>query len=177
MLNQPEAQHKSIATSQHVVSRAQWRPPYGFFLQDLNWCVFVMIGQRDYSDYRFTSLNLHITVLKFTWLTLAPICPLFPGVPLYPGSPGSPLAPGSPGSPLTVISTCFHGKRYNLFTNLWSLSDPELTTEWKRCRSIKENLNFVWLMNGIFWYIWLETRLLGRAMWTKKGVHSNPKTT
>ena len=75
------------------------KAPYGYFPQELNWCVFVMIGQRDYSDYRFTSLNLHITVLKFTWLTLAPICPLFPGVPLYPGSPGSPLAPGSPGSP------------------------------------------------------------------------------
>ena len=66
------------------------KAPYGYFLQDLNWCVFVMIGQRDYSDYRFTSLNcisLYSNLLDLPLLQFVPFSLGYHYIPRHPALP------------------------------------------------------------------------------------------
>ena len=61
--------------------------PYRYFLQDLNWCVFVMIGQGDYSDYRFTSLNCISLYSNLLDLPLLQFVPFSLGYRYIPGHP------------------------------------------------------------------------------------------
>ena len=92
MLNQPEAKHKSIATSH--ASRGfprSVKAPCRFFLQDLNCfielCVLVMIGRGDYSDYRFTSLNCISLYSNLLDLPLLQFVPFSLGYHYIPGHP------------------------------------------------------------------------------------------
>ena len=67
------------------------KAPYPYFLHDLHWfielCVFVMIGQSDYSGYRFTSLNCKSVYSNLLDLPLLQNAPFSLGYRYIPGHP------------------------------------------------------------------------------------------
>ena len=91
-----------------------------------------LIGQRDYSDYRFTSLNCKSVYSNLLDLPLLQNAPFSLGYRYIPGHPAVLWLRGRLVLRKQWYQPVFMKKIQPLY-KLWSLSDPELPTEWKRC--------------------------------------------